>query len=102
LQNDADYAPISSADKGAQVTVKDVFGLIVRVAGLALILLALLDGTAAVLHLIGLSSHPESTATKVAAAGACYLLVGVLVVILADPITRLAYGRTKDGVRPHG
>jgi len=77
------------------VTVKDVFGLIVRTAGLSPILYGLFYAISAVFSLLGLSTHPEITFLQTAAAAGSYFALGIVIIVLADPITRLIYGRDK-------
>ena len=75
------------------MSVRNVFGLIVRVMGLALVLFGLLDLASLPLHLMGLSARPDVKAPQLAAAAVTYLVTGVAVICLANLITRLVYGR---------
>lgn len=76
------------------MTVKDVFGLIVRTIGSLLIAYGLVDTVALVMRLADLSTgHPDVTTVAVAGAVVGYITIGLVIILLAGPITRLAYGR---------
>lgn len=81
--------------EGAAVTVKDIFGLTIRIGGLVLIVLSLMDVIGVVWHLIGISPHQDITTWQVAAAAISYFVPGALLIFFADPIARLAYGSRK-------
>ncbi len=75
------------------MTVRDVFGLIVRLVGLAFIVCGLMDLAHVVSVLIGLptqSNYPQSV--TLAAAGFFFVL-GAIFFAFANLITRLVYGR---------
>jgi hypothetical protein len=69
--------------------------LIVRTVGLLPILYGLLEGVALVLHLLQFSTRSEVTTAGVAVAAVGYVLVGVGIILLANPITRIVYGRDR-------
>jgi uncharacterized membrane protein len=75
------------------MTVKDVFGLIIRTVGFVPIVYGLIDAVALVLSLLHLSTRPEIAPASIAIAMVGYILIGSVIIILAKPITRLAYGR---------
>jgi hypothetical protein len=75
------------------MAVQDIYGLIVRSLGLAPILWGLFYVVTLVLHLAGLSAHPERALQPIAGAAVCYVLLGFLIIVSAKPITRLVYGR---------
>jgi hypothetical protein len=71
------------------MTVSDVFGLIVRALGLWSLFRAFSEGFSALEFQFGMS------ASRYAAAGGIYLVLGAGLVMLADPITRLVYRRDR-------
>lgn len=76
------------------MTVKDIFGLIIRTVGLALIVFGAFDMVSLLFRLAGLeTAHPEMSTVSVAVAAASFSILGVVVIVLANPITRLAYRR---------
>lgn len=77
------------------MTVRDIFGLLVRTMGLVLILYGLFEAVSLVMHVLGISTRPEIKTISVAAAAGGYIFVGLIVIMFAKPITWLAYGRAR-------
>ena len=74
---------------------KDVFGLVIRLAGMGFVVFGILDAFGVVGTLCGLkngygSSYPVET---MAFAMVMYLGTGVLLLAAAKPVTNLMYGR---------
>jgi hypothetical protein len=67
--------------------------LVTRLGGLLLVAGGLADGLGSLLASFGLRSSPYYTASNLAAAGSTYLAVGLVLILAADLITRLIYGR---------
>ena len=79
------------------MTPKDALGLIIRVAGLAFILFAVLDLGHLLAVALGLPLPPArySSATVLAGAG-FWVVLGVLLLASASAIARLLYGRDRS------
>jgi hypothetical protein len=75
------------------MTAKDLFGLIVRVAGLTFICFAAMDFTYAISTLAGWPLTGRYPAGRDAVAAAFFLIIGAVLFFAATPITRLAYWR---------
>src|SRR5258708_18803301 len=75
------------------MTASDIFGLIVRVTGFLLIVAALTYVVSVLLWLVlRLPTRPGATPMQLIAGGAVLLICGLVVLLLAKPITRLIYG----------
>jgi hypothetical protein len=73
--------------------LKDIFGLIVRVGGLTCVVFAFFDLLHVIADITGLPlAHHYPAAADVVAA-AFYLIPGLVLLMAAKPITRLAYWR---------
>ena len=75
------------------MTVKDVFGLIVRLAGLVFIICALFDLSFLLKVWLGLPLPAGHLPSDVFIATGLYSIVGVVLLACANLITRLVYGR---------
>ncbi len=75
------------------MTAKDIFRLVVRVIGIILITAALLDAVAVLLWLVHLPTRPGLTPLQIIAAAAVYFTCGLIVILAANPITQMVYGR---------
>jgi len=74
------------------ITVTDIFGLIVRSLGLWSLFRAFAEGLVALEFQVGIQSATGIySASRYAAAGGVYLVLGLSLVVLAGPITRLVY-----------
>ncbi len=77
------------------MAVREVFGLIVRVAGFAFVIAGLLDWMHVAMSQLGLPISSRYPAAVIATSGAFYLLLGVVLLFAAEPITRAVYGRNR-------
>ena len=76
------------------MNARDLLGLIIRVCGLGLIGTSVFDFLAIVERLIGFeTARPDIPLERIVVAAAFYLLFGLCVVITANLIVRLTYGR---------
>jgi hypothetical protein len=75
------------------MTVKDIFGLIVRIAGMTFIVFGLFDLVRVVATLVGLPMQSRYSVQVDATAAVFYFIFGVAFLVSAKLITRLVYGR---------
>ena len=75
------------------MTERQIFRLSIRVVGLLLIGLGLPDAFGGLFVLTGLPVDPHYTALNRAAASGAYLLSAAALILAANQITRLIYGR---------
>jgi hypothetical protein len=73
------------------MTIRDIFGLIVRLTGLGFAVMAFLDAVHVVLHLLGADPQSSYGAGPLALATVSYGLAGFALLFGADRITALAY-----------
>ena len=71
--------------------IRDIFGLVVRLAGLMMVVFGIFDGLHAAMSLLGLplSSHYGALTDVIAAL--IWFLLGAVFIVGARTITRLAY-----------
>jgi len=75
------------------MTVKDIFGLIVRTMGLVMILFGLFDLAYVAAKLLGLPLPSRYPVSVDAISSAFYFIIGIAVILSATLITNLIYGR---------
>jgi hypothetical protein len=79
------------------MTARDVFALVVRLAGMGFVVFGILDaiGAAATISGIPTGHGPNYPVQTMALAMVMYFTVGLLLLVAAKPITHLVYGREK-------
>jgi hypothetical protein len=75
---------------------RQLFGVIVRVGGLAFLIFSIADFVHAVAHLAHLSIPSKYSTAETLWAACFYLAVGIVLVRGAEWIVRFAYGPTED------
>jgi hypothetical protein len=78
------------------MTARDLYGLVVRIAGLSFLVLALFDAAHWAIKKLGLPMPSPYTAETDAVAAAFFLALGFLFTFGAGALTRLAYGPPKQ------
>jgi len=73
------------------MTVREIFGLVVRLTGLGFAVMAFFDALHVVLHLLGADSQSSYSTGNVALATVSYGLAGLGLLFGADRITALVY-----------
>jgi hypothetical protein len=87
---------MSDTDLGGEMTARDLYGLVVRIAGLVFLVLAFFDASHWAIKQLGLPMpSPYAAGTDAVAAG-CFLAIGLLLTFGAGLLTQLAYGRPKQ------
>ena len=79
--------------KGTNMKARDLYGLLVRVAGLVFIAFAVFDLTHLIALMIGMQMASQYPASVLALATGIYLVVGLVLTFGAGSLTRLVYGR---------
>jgi mannose/fructose/N-acetylgalactosamine-specific phosphotransferase system component IIC len=79
------------------MTLRDIFGLIVRAIGVALIAAGLIDAGAAPFYALGLVTRPYTSPLSTAVGAISYLFAGLIIFLAARWFVRLAYGPPTDG-----
>ena len=77
------------------MTERGVFRLLARIVGWVFVGFGVGDGLAGALSLIGLPSGRYYTALDRAGAAAAYVITGVLMIVLAEVVTRALYDRSE-------
>lgn len=78
------------------MTVRDVFGLIVRLAGLGLIVMGIFNSLGGLLVAVGLPMQGSYPLRDVVAGALLWFVVGIALIGLAEQITKLAYGKSRS------
>jgi len=73
------------------MTVREIFGLVVRVTGLGLTVMAFFDALHVVLHLLGADPQSSYGVGPLALATLSYTLAGLGLLFGADRVTALVY-----------
>jgi len=73
------------------MTVEDLFGLAVRLAGLTFIVFGVFDAFHVVATALGLPLPSSHTLAEVIAGTALWLVLGLVLLVSADAIARFAY-----------
>jgi hypothetical protein len=73
------------------MTIRDIFGLVVRLTGLGFAVMAFFDALHFVLHLLGADAQSSYSIGNIAIATVWYGLAGLGLLFGADRITALAY-----------
>jgi len=81
------------------VKARDIFGLIVRLCGFALIAYGVVFIVFTLAKLVGLPSRTLYSTSEETVAAVIYIVTGIAFLLGAELLTRLAYGRetSKDG-----
>ncbi len=78
------------------MTVREIFGLVVRLTGLGFAVMAFFDALHVVLHLLGADPQSSYSVGSLALATVSYALVGLGLLFGADRVAALVY-RSADG-----
>jgi hypothetical protein len=73
------------------MTVREIFGLVVRLTGLGFAVMAFFDALHVVLHLLGADPQSSYGVGSLALATVSYALVGLGLLFGADRVTALVY-----------
>jgi hypothetical protein len=79
------------------MTARDVFGLVLRIAGLGLVVVGISGGAFVLLALVGLARRTPGDDPLISVVGAFYwFLIGLVLLARAEWIVRAIYGSGRD------
>jgi hypothetical protein len=79
--------------KGLRMSAKDIFALIVRLAGLGFVIAGVLDVLGMLATVAGIPTGHTTPIPVIGLAAIEYFVIGLVLLVTAKAITRLVYGR---------